>query len=336
MAELQKVLQQNGTCKEELMQAFLKVAQVSFREHQRNPGNSQQQQQPASLPRPPSHQNPHQLTSQMSVGEMNGGGNCQDSGYSSFSSPVSSKSQSPITSDIMAEKNSGNNHPMVVAGGDMMLEEIDNLTMNIKPEPGSNYSNCSGLDNNADILAQMDLKILNQMNEKMFMDPSTLLFESNFSPPEATCKLEPDSPSVSDVSSVGKMNPDLSLSDQHSQAGSTSSYGEKSQTPDNDVEEIIETDPSRMLEEVRQGPSDVRRALIEQVTESVVEAHFQTCNPTYQNVAEANERFAEKMAAGDLVGTHALLCIVSFPNNCNPRSLVLVPPQLYNSVNVKI
>lgn len=297
MAELQKVLQQNGTFKEELMQAFLQAAQVSFREHQRNPGNSQQQPQP--LQRPPQHQNPHHLTSQMSVNEVNGNGNCQDSGYSSFSSPVSSKSQSPITNDNMGEKYNGN-HQMSVANGDMMLEEIDNLTMNIKAEPGSNFSNCSGLENSTDILAQMDLKMLNQLNEKMFMDPSTLLFESNFSPPEATCKLEPDSPSVSDVS-AGKMNPDLSFSDHNSQAGSTSSGG-KDPNLDLEEEEIVETDPSKLLEEVRQGPSDVRRALIEQVTESVVEAHFQTCNPTYQNVAEANERFAEKMAAGDLVG----------------------------------
>lgn len=297
MAELQKVLQQNGTFKEELMQAFLQAAQVSFREHQRNPGNSQQQPQP--LQRPLQHQNPHHLTSQMSVNEVNGNGNCQDSGYSSFSSPVSSKSQSPITNDNMGEKYNGN-HQMSVANGDMMLEEIDNLTMNIKAEPGSNFSNCSGLENSTDILAQMDLKMLNQLNEKMFMDPSTLLFESNFSPPEATCKLEPDSPSVSDVS-AGKMNPDLSFSDHNSQAGSTSSGG-KDPNLDLEEEEIVETDPSKLLEEVRQGPSDVRRALIEQVTESVVEAHFQTCNPTYQNVAEANERFAEKMAAGDLVG----------------------------------
>jgi hypothetical protein len=69
--------------------------------------------------------------------------------------------------------------------------------------------------------------------------------------------------------------------------------------------------------------------MIEQVTEGVVEANFQTCNPTYQNVAEANERFTEKMAAGDLVGTQALLCIVSFPYDCNLRSFALIPPQLY-------
>ena len=36
MAELQRLLQQNGTFKSDLMQAFLSAAQVSFREHQRN------------------------------------------------------------------------------------------------------------------------------------------------------------------------------------------------------------------------------------------------------------------------------------------------------------
>ncbi|XP_062620130.1 ecdysone-induced protein 78C-like [Saccostrea cucullata] len=295
MAELQKVLQQNGTFKAELMQAFLQAAQVSFREHQRNPSNSQQQPQ-QSTQRQSQHQPPHQMTSQLSTGEMNGNGH--ESGYSSFSSPVSSKSQSPITSDNMGEKYNGN-QPMSLGNSDMVLEEIDGLSMNIKPEPGSNYSNCGSLENNGDILAQMDLKVLNHLNEKMFMDPSTLLFESSFSPPEATCKLEPNSPSVSEVMSMGRMNPDLNLSEQNSRAGSSSSGG-KDLSLDIDEEEIVETDATKLLEEVRLGPSDVRRALIEQVTESVVEAHFQTCNPTYQNVAEANDRFAEKMASGDL------------------------------------
>nr|XP_034306943.1 retinoic acid receptor gamma-like isoform X1 [Crassostrea gigas] len=295
MADLQKVLQQNGTFKAELMQAFLQAAQVSFREHQRNPSNGQQ---PPQQQRPQQHGPPHQMTTQMSTGEVNGNVNGHDSGYSSFSSPVSSKSQSPITNDNLGEKFNGN-QPMAVSTGDMMLEEIDNLTMNIKSEPGSNFSNCSSLDSSTDLLAQMDLKVLNQMNEKMFMDPSTLLFESSFSPPEATCKLEPDSPSVTDVMSMGRMNPDCNISDQNSCTGSSSSAG-KELCLDIDEEEIVETDATKLLEEVRQGPTDVRRALIEQVTESVVEAHFQTCNPTYQNVAEANDRFAEKMASGDL------------------------------------
>lgn len=40
MAELQRLLQQNGTFKSELMQAFLSAAQVSFREHQRSNNNN--------------------------------------------------------------------------------------------------------------------------------------------------------------------------------------------------------------------------------------------------------------------------------------------------------
>ena len=305
MADLQKVLQQNGTFKAELMQAFLQAAQVSFREHQRNPSNGQQpppqqQQPPRQQQQQPQqqHQPPHHMTTQMSTGEVNGNGH--DSGYSSFSSPVSSKSQSPITNDNLGDKYNAN-QPMGVSNSDMMLEEIDNLTMNIKAEPGSNYSTCSSLENSTDLLAQMDLKVLNQMNEKMFMDPSTFLFESSFSPPEATCKLEPDSPCVTDVMSMGRTNPDSNLSDQNSCSGSSTSTGGKDLSLDIE-EEIIEMNPAKLLDEVRQGPSDVRRALIEQVTESVVEAHFQTCNPTYQNVAEANDRFAEKMASGDMVG----------------------------------
>lgn len=44
MAELQRLLQQNGTFKSELMEAFLSAAQVSFREHQRNNNSNDNQQ----------------------------------------------------------------------------------------------------------------------------------------------------------------------------------------------------------------------------------------------------------------------------------------------------
>lgn len=43
MAELQKLLQTNGTFKSELMQAFLQAAQHSFREHQRNNNSNDNQ-----------------------------------------------------------------------------------------------------------------------------------------------------------------------------------------------------------------------------------------------------------------------------------------------------
>lgn len=41
---------------------------------------------------------------------------------------------------------------MAVSTGDMMLEEIDNLIMNIKSEFGSNFFNCSSLDSSTDLL----------------------------------------------------------------------------------------------------------------------------------------------------------------------------------------
>ena len=52
MAELQRLLQQNGTFKSELMQAFLQAAQHSFREHQRNNNSNDNQKNKKNTTRP--------------------------------------------------------------------------------------------------------------------------------------------------------------------------------------------------------------------------------------------------------------------------------------------
>lgn len=68
--------------------------------------------------------------------------------------------------------------------------------------------------------------------------------------------------------------------------------------PDDNANEI---DIERIMEEVKHVPSALRQQLIDQVIQTVSEAHLATVTPTWQKVAEANERFEQKMADGSLV-----------------------------------
>ena len=111
MAELQRLLQQNGTFKAELMQAFLCAAQASFREHQRNPTS------------PTSENAEPKIKTKDIKGE-------NESGYSSLSSPSSMKSQSPQT-DLNNEtaENQGEGR-MMPSPPDTNTESVDIKNVN--------------------------------------------------------------------------------------------------------------------------------------------------------------------------------------------------------------
>lgn len=68
--------------------------------------------------------------------------------------------------------------------------------------------------------------------------------------------------------------------------------------PDANANEI---DVERILEEVKHVPSALREELIDQVIQTVGEAHLATVTPTRQKVREANEKFAQKKLDGFLV-----------------------------------
>ncbi|XP_036357191.1 nuclear hormone receptor family member nhr-48 isoform X2 [Octopus sinensis] len=77
MADLQKLIQTNGSFKSELMQAFLAAAQASFKEHANNSNSSHANNKPDPA-------------------ATNSIPNGVESGYSSLNSPASSSSQSPV------------------------------------------------------------------------------------------------------------------------------------------------------------------------------------------------------------------------------------------------
>lgn len=248
MAELQTLLQQNGTFKSELMQAFLSAAQASFKEHQRNPSTNDNE-------------------------DGKGKGKPQtgaESGYSSFSSPSSSKSHSPIgdlanaTGELSCNNNAEDNKNDINLTNinlvdESMLCELENTgnfnSLNIKLEPSS--SSCNGSTHSTD---------------KSF---------SNGANPMS-------------VSSDTNQNMEMP---QFPGGGPFASFmPEVLQNVDGS-----DVDMDRIMASVSQTPSELRKTLIQQVTENVYAAHMDTCKPTNEAVREANARIANcKTAMPDL------------------------------------
>lgn len=114
MAELQRLLQANGTFKSELMAAFLSAEQSNFREH-------------AS---PTSHSNSN---------DVKNCNNISESGYSSLSSPT--KSQSPIQVTPAAQQNNNNNNevfydvPSMGGADNIDTTTYGDIATRIKSEP---------------------------------------------------------------------------------------------------------------------------------------------------------------------------------------------------------
>ncbi|XP_021376120.1 nuclear receptor ROR-beta-like [Mizuhopecten yessoensis] len=243
MAELQNLLQQNGTFKSELMQAFLSAAQASFREHQRNP-SSNDNDETKNKGKP------------LTEGE---------SGYSSFSSPGSSKSHSPIGefTSSAGDMSFNNNHDIPLDDksdidlatinlvDENMLTELESQhnfnALSIKSEPGSSNQSCSGPNSSS------------ASNDGANFMPMGFSTNQNMD-------VMPQFPSADPMPSllpvVMKVN------------------------DNNDL------DMERIMTDVAVRPSELRRVLIQQVTENVYAAHMDTCKPTNEVVKAANARLA--------------------------------------------
>ena len=137
MAELQRLLQQNGTFKSELMQAFLSAAQVSFREHQRNNNSNDNQQK---------------TKKNVQQGKQSG----TESGYTSstMSSPQSNKSHSPS----IVDQNNQNKNNLGMDSKSGIIEDLDNFK--ITSDETSMLDNNRTLSNTTEKLTETaDIKI---------------------------------------------------------------------------------------------------------------------------------------------------------------------------------
>lgn len=266
MAELQRLLQQNGTFKSELMQAFLSAAQVSFREHQRHNNNND-------------NKKPNVPHIKKEV----------------VSSPTSTTSSHSPTDQSTIIRN--NNYQNVDNKDVLLSEKTDNF------------------------LAQQEANLLNRdiISSSEDLGFPTIKTEpdyDNFCLSQTQSMTNTGSPSSPDAASPFNMpalSPDtmMMMPDMMNNSSMQQMMGMMSGMMSGGFDlpmDLPEPDPNanfidvdRILEEVKQVPSDLRSQLIEQVIETVGDAHLNTVRPTYASVAEANKRLEKMKADGELV-----------------------------------
>jgi hypothetical protein len=298
MADLQGMLQQSGTLKPEMMEAFLSAAQVSFREHQRNHSNQNNNNNNASTIT--------NSTNTSIVGKVHRQGN--DSGYSSLSSPSSNKSLSPpqdtgqptsVDNDNNVEDNkaSVNMDPNLLGRGMHIPHTSAYNTLDIKSEPSEELSSCSKSRTHNTIMdfCPQDLDVFNQNS---LPDIQETNFENDFDNFDSADVIDDDE------------NQLLVYTEQRDE-GTDIPIAIEEMCDDN----TFTIDIGKIMVEVIKKPSNIRRNLIDQVTEEVVSAHFKTCKPTYQNVREANMRF-EKLKAQNLLVRITLQAISIYSKTC--------------------
>lgn len=269
MAELQRLLQQNGTFKSELMQAFLSAAQVSFREHQRHNNNNDNKKNVLHIKKEP--------------------------GYTNMSSPTSTtSSQSPTDANTIRNNN---------------YQNIDNKDALLSDKP----------DN---FLGEQELNLLNRDIIPKVEDTTgfqTIKTEPDFDTfclsqtQSMTNSGSPSSPDAASPFNIPALSPEtmMMMPDMMDNTSMQQMMGMMSGMMTGGLDmpmDLPEPDPNanfidvdRILEEVKQIPSELRSQLIEQVIETVSEAHLATVRPTYKSVAEANARLERMKADGELV-----------------------------------
>lgn len=284
MAELQRLLQQNGTFKSDLMQAFLSAAQVSFREHQRNNNDNNKNNRKISS----TNGNESGYTSSLSSPSQS------NEGRSPSSDLINNKtSDSPLDSKVgIIEENldnfriggdgpTDNQRPM-----DPTLGDIESTQIKTEPE----------LDNSAFTMSE---SVENNQGMPMFPDSASPFMMPDMSP--ESMMMMPDMMGM--MPDMMGMMPDMMGMMDNNMQMNPSMMGEMmmnmGHSPDAD-DNANEIDVERILEEVKQVPSALRQELIEQVITTVGEAHFATVKPTYKTVAEANARFLQKINTGGL------------------------------------
>ncbi|CAL1529091.1 unnamed protein product [Lymnaea stagnalis] len=297
MAELQKLLQANGTFKSELMQAFLSAAQQSFREHSKSGGSH-------------SHHNTNTTATTMSSSTTqlpdktrNASPSLQNyTDVSNAESPSSIQAPSPFPDLTMAELS-----PLAGSSNlnmsQMLMPQGDNLNGKSAYSPSAQSFN----DNLPSPLI-MPLDNIDTSSPSSFMAFNS----STMASPDG--HLSPNSNSANNnisMDSKGQLTINTNLKSSTAVLSPGSIKQEIDPTP-NIKQEPLEAcfeqpvfhdfsyDAVRILNEVKDTPSDSRRLLIDQVTDAIVEAHMATTVNTHANVLEANERITRIKATNEM------------------------------------
>lgn len=299
MAELQKLLQANGTFKAELMQAFLSAAQQSFREHSKS-GNAHSQTS-SSTPATPN------VLTVVPPADMNVNANSSMASSQSHSdvinmgSPSSIQVPSPFQDLEMAELS-----PLASGVNLNIGQAFDNKLFaghGGNANDNSVYSPSAQSVNDNLPSPLMPLENIDSNSPSSFMSFGNLTYtESLSSPPNVYNTPQLDSKTTVNIntnliSTVPDMLPSGSVKQEVytaiiKQEPLEASYDQAESAANSVVDHI--------LAEVRETPSDTRRLLICQVTDAVIEAHMATTINTHANVQEANVRITKLKESHDV------------------------------------
>ncbi|KAH9504773.1 hypothetical protein Btru_061934 [Bulinus truncatus] len=296
MAELQKLLLANGTFKSELMQAFLSAAQQSFREHSKSGGSHSHGAGHKSANNSNTASAAQTSESNQSVLSPNQASHSYN--VTDTDSPTSVQALSPLPDfsvDVLSPMTPDINVIQVLA----FQNNNHNGNSGCSPgsEPASSPLPFSTLDNSS---------------------PSSFMTRSHTSP-QSPSIVNPKCASSTDSKAFLKINTNTmtpsssglspgSIKQEHShvtvikQEPECSFVTQIKQEPDcgqDDAHGDV-TDAFRILDEVREIPSDSRRLLIDQVTDAIIEAHMATTINTHANVVEANERLNRMKANNEM------------------------------------
>ncbi|BFZ10808.1 hypothetical protein BsWGS_13847 [Bradybaena similaris] len=307
MAELQKLLQANGTFKAELMQAFLSAAQQSFREHSKSGGGHSQS----------SSSTPAVVNVSSASQQDNNNANVNSSmpssqSYSdvlSLGSPSSIQVPSPFPDLEMAELSpltSGMNFNVSQSYDSKLFSgNSDNLMNNLVYSPGTQSAN----DNLPSPLI-LPLDALDSTSPSSFMSFNQMAFTDSASSPGMASNNNYNTKAQVDNKADMNFSEDLmSPASSMFSAGSVKQEFETvviKQEPSEagfdyfDCYANSSVDVQRIMAEVHETPSETRRLLIAQVTDAIIEAHMATTINTHANVTEANEKIKQMKESRDM------------------------------------
>lgn len=282
MAELQRLLQQNGTFKSELMQAFLSAAQVSFREHQRNNNTNDNQKNKKNTRQTNGSESGYTSSDVSSPNQSNAGhspgGSYSDQNNQNKNNQIDSKSGIIENLDNFKIGNDSNSpvdnkrtfSPTFAQGSISDFSTVEfSGPVNVKVEPGLDNQEFGPMTDNSNNLIMGGLPPLPEAASPFMMpdlSPEMMMMMPDM------MEMMGDSSMMSGM--MAGMMPEMMMANLPEQ--------------DDNANEI---DVERIMEEVKHVPSALRQDLIDQVIATVSEAHLATVTPTVRKVAEADERF---------------------------------------------
>lgn len=272
MAELQRLLQANGTFKSELMQAFIS-AQMSLQEqYGYTPVSTASDDQAVA--------NTANQSTMVSATVVNGLNNIPESAATAPSVSIGNVTVAPTAMNIESGYSSLNSPASTKSQSPMQYSSAANNSI-----PQTSTQATAGMPNSTSASSGN-----NNMNPMMNMDMAQMVLDCNMARMFGQGPFSSNRDMMSSVvrSAMENAGPQKSMQIQAMLPKSPSQPAPVTGLHQPSVDNwVVMTETERILQYVKQTPSEMRKQLIDQVTKTIVEAHMSTCRVTHEAVEEA-------------------------------------------------